>query len=733
MAEPQSPDNFIKDIVVADLREGRHRTVVTRFPPEPNGYLHIGHAKAICLDFGLAQELGGRCHLRMDDSNPETEDMEYVEAIQRDIHWLGFDWGEHLYFAADYFERIYEQAEHLVKSGKAYVDSLSEDDMRAYRGTITEPGKPSPYRDRPVGENLDLLRRMRAGEFADGAHVLRAKIDLASPNMKMRDPALYRIKHEPHYRTGTTWCIYPLYDFVHPLSDAFEGITHSICTLEFENNRELYDWVIDNCKVDARPRQYEFARLNLSYTLMSKRKLLKLVEDGRVSGWDDPRMPTIAGIRRRGYTPEAIRKLCEMVGVAKNNSTVDLGKLEFCVRDDLNRRAPRAMCVLDPLEVELTDLDGGEELEAPCFPPDVGGPGTRKIPLSSKIFIERDDFAEDPPPGYHRLAPGREVRLRYAGIVRCDEVVRDAAGAVKRLRCGYERADRAVKGTIHWVSAAHAVPVTVRLYDRLFQAERPEELEDLNPNSLVIRERCMLEPAAAAAAPGSHFQFERQGYFFADPIDSKPGAPVFNRTVTLRDTWAKIQSRSEATPSRPSAPRQDRPSGPKGPTPSVDPLAKVLGKSPLLADAVAGALERRGDLHTPLGNVVVNVVAAVVNERGDYRPAVDLLIELAEMLHDKSLTVTQAREIAAEIGDGDESARKRAKKKGWLGEQVRAGALTPVVESVLAAHPAEVARYRSGKIELINLFLGKVMKETRGKADAGEVRVEIERQLRTEV
>ncbi|RMH12156.1 MAG: glutamine--tRNA ligase/YqeY domain fusion protein, partial [Gemmatimonadetes bacterium] len=541
-----APRDFIRAIVQRDVEAGTHGgRVITRFPPEPNGFLHIGHAKSICLNFGVAAEHGGRTHLRFDDTNPTTEDMRFVEAIQEDVRWLGFDWGEHLYFASDYFERLYEYAEELIRKGLAYVDSQSEEDIREGRGSVTEPGVESPYRARPAEENLDLFRRMRAGEFEDGAHVLRARIDMSSPNMLMRDPLLYRIRHAHHYRTGDAWCIYPLYDFAHCLSDSIEGITHSICTLEFENNRELYDWILDHLDVpQPRPRQYEFNRLNLEYTVLSKRKLLRLVGEGHVEGWDDPRMPTLAGLRRRGVTPEAIRTFCDMVGVAKTDSRVDLDKLEYAIRDDLNRRAPRAMAVLRPLKLVIENYpeDREERFEAPAFPPDVGGEGSRALPFGREIFIDAGDFALEPPPGFHRLAPGREVRLKYAYLVRCTDVVRDAEGRVVELRATYDpesRGGRApdgrrVKGTIHWVSAAHAVPLTVRQYDRLFSVPDPDDvpegedfLANLNPESLVTVE-AFGEPGLADVAPGEHRQFERLGYFVADPVDSSPGRPVFN-------------------------------------------------------------------------------------------------------------------------------------------------------------------------------------------------------------
>jgi glutaminyl-tRNA synthetase len=559
-AEAPASLDFIREIIVDDQRTGKHHGKVhTRFPPEPNGYLHIGHAKSICLNFGVAQEFAGRCNLRFDDTNPTKEDVEYVEAIEEDVRWLGFEWAG-IFFASDYFETLYGCAEQLVRDGRAYVDSLSADEIRAYRGTLTEPGRNSPHRTRSVEENLDLFRRMRAGEFPDGAHVLRAKIDMASPNVNMRDPTLYRIRHAHHHRTGDAWCIYPTYDYAHPISDALEGITHSLCTLEFEDHRPLYDWVVDSLKgyarFPSRPQQIEFARLNLNYTIMSKRKLLALVEQGHVAGWDDPRMPTIAGIRRRGYTPEAIRDFCNRIGVAKKENVIDVALLEHTVREDLNRRAPRALAVLRPIKVIIDNYPEGktEEVEAINNPEDPSA-GSRRIPFSRELYIDEDDFREDPPKKFFRLSPGVEVRLRYAYILKCERVVKDAAGAIVELRCTIDAeslngatAQRRVKGTIHWVSAAHARTAEVWLYDRLFNSEEPGEdgrdpLSDLNPRSLEVLTGAKIEPSLASAPVGARFQFERNGYFSVDP-DSRDGRPVFNRTVTLKDTWAKIEKRS---------------------------------------------------------------------------------------------------------------------------------------------------------------------------------------------
>ena len=559
-AHNKSSTDFIRAIIHEDLKANKNDgRVATRFPPEPNGYLHIGHAKSICLNFGIAADFRGTCNLRFDDTDPSGETMEYVESIRSAVRWLGFDWGEREFFASDYFERLYQYAVKLIELGKAYVCSLSPEEIRAYRGTLTEPGTESPYRNRSITENLDLFERMRAGEFEEGAHVLRARIDMASPNIVMRDPILYRIKKEAHYRTGTQWCIYPMYDFAHCLSDSIEGITHSICTLEFEINRPLYDWILNELKTACHPQQIEFARLNLSHTVMSKRKLAELVEKGLVGGWDDPRMPTLAGMRRRGYTAEAIREFCDRIGVAKRDSIVDMELLEHCVREDLNLHAPRAMAVLRPLKVIIDNYPEGkdEEFAAPNHPQDPGM-GSRKVPFSRVLYIEQDDFMEDAPKGFFRLAPGREVRLRNAYFIKCERAIKDEkTGEIREIHCTYDPATRGgyapdgrkVKGTIHWVSAARAVPAEVRLYDRLFATANPgAEAEKagtdfsafLNPTSLQTLTTCYVEPSLAKVAPESRYQFERLGYFCVDAVDSSAKRLVFNRTVTLRDTWAKI-------------------------------------------------------------------------------------------------------------------------------------------------------------------------------------------------
>jgi len=555
--ETKVPPNFIRSIIADDVKRGKNGgKVLTRFPPEPNGYLHIGHAKSICLNFGLAAEFGGLCNFRFDDTNPGKEEVEYVDSIMNDVRWLGFDWDDRFYHASDYFEQLYEWAIDLIKAGKAYVDSLSADEIREHRGTLTEPGKQSPYRNRSVAENLDLFQRMRAGEFEDGAHVLRAKIDMASPNINLRDPVMYRIRNMSHWRTGDKWCIYPMYDYAHGQSDALEGITHSICTMEYEDHRALYDWYLDNLDVPGHPQQIEFARLNLSYTVMSKRKLLQLVQEGYVAGWDDPRMPTLAGMRRRGYTPEAIRNFCERIGVGKRESLVDLALLEYCVRENLNQSAQRVMGVLRPLKVVIENYpaDQVEQLDAVNNPEDASA-GIRKVPFSKVIYIERDDFMENPPKQFYRLSAGREVRLRYAYFIKCVDVIKDEKGEVVELRCTYDPATRGgdsppdgrkVKATLHWVSAAHSIEAEVRLYDKLLNRPDPSEDKDgsnfkdfIDRNSLEVIEAAKLEPSLAGAPAGSRYQFERLGYFCVDS-DSTPDKMVFNRTVTLRDTWAKV-------------------------------------------------------------------------------------------------------------------------------------------------------------------------------------------------
>ncbi len=746
VTDPETPErarDFIREIISADLRAGRHQSVVTRFPPEPNGYLHIGHAKSICLNFGLAQDFGGACHLRMDDTNPTTEDLEYVQNIERDVRWLGFDWGDKLFYASDYYERLYELAQELVQKGLAYVCDLDEDQISEYRGTITEPGRPSPFRDRSVEENLELFRKMRAGEFDDGARVLRAKIDMSSPNMKMRDPLLYRIKHAHHYRSGDAWCIYPLYDFAHPLSDALEQITHSICTLEFENNREIYDWLVEHLELPSRPRQYEFARLSLTYTMMSKRKLLELVEKRHVAGWDDPRMPTLAGLRRRGVSAESIRNFCARVGVSKNNSTVEVALFEHTLRDDLNEKCPRVLAVLNPLEVVIENFpeDSVEELDAPFWPHDVPKEGSRTLPFSHALYIDRSDFLESPPKDFFRLAPGREVRLRHAYVIRCERVEKNDAGEITRLVASYDpqtrggdSGGRKVKGTIHWVSKAHAVDVEVRLYDRLFQTEMPgaggtDPLADLNPESLRVV-RAKAEPSLATAKAEDRFQLEREGFFYVDPIDSRPGNPVLNRTVGLKDTWAKITARS--TPQKTKAPRPrsqgSSKSGPKHTEP-LSPEAEALQKSHALSPEDARSLAERPALlalfHAALAvhsnakgiaSVIVNELPSEARAGGELRFGGAEVGELVSLIDDGTISSAIAKKVLAQMLDGKGSPKAIVESSG-LRQITDSSALSTAVDDVLGQHADVVARYRAGNEKVLGALVGMVMKATAGKAN----------------
>jgi glutaminyl-tRNA synthetase len=758
--------DFLREAVRRDTAAGRYGgRVVTRFPPEPNGFLHIGHAKSICINFGIAREFGGVCHLRFDDTNPETEDMRFVESIQRDVRWLGFDWDGKMFFASDYFERLHGFAVRLVEAGKAYVDSLDEAGIREYRGTVTAPGRESPWRNRSVAENLDLFARMRAGEFPDGAHVLRAKIDMAAANMKMRDPLLYRIRHATHYRTGDAWCIYPMYDFAHPLSDAIEGITHSICTLEFENNRAIYDWLLDALFPEPRPHQYEFARLNLDYAVMSKRKLAQLVEEKFVSGWDDPRMPTIAGLRRRGYTPEGIRLFASRIGVDKTNSRVGVEVLEDAIRDDLNARCPRAMAVLRPLPVTIADLpDGGVEwVDAPPWAGEGGGGAPRKLPLSREIVIERDDFAEIPPEGWLRLSPGAEVRLAGACLVRCDEVVKEpATGEVSALRCsrvpeggaggpGAAGGKKRKATAIHWLSASHAVPAEVRLYDRLCDVPDPESPEDgktfkdhLNPGSAVVLRGSLVEPALAGTAPGERFQFVRNGYFVADEADSKPGAPVFNRIIGLRDGFKASRAGAAAPPpaTRPKAAAKPSPPPAQGTLSEERAKARAahpslaaryeryvssLGLSPELADvltgeaAVADFFEAALSFH-PDARSVANRIANDVLREAKGRPLGELpfgpaeLAELAAMADRGAVTSPAARAIFSEMVSGGGRPAEIAARLG-LDRAMSDAEVAAAIDSVLSKFPSQVAEYRAGKATLLGMFTGHAMRAVAGKAD----------------
>ena len=770
MSEAPRAKNFLTDIVEADLAQGKNGgRVVTRFPPEPNGFLHIGHAKSILLNFGLARQYGGRTHLRFDDTNPTTEDTSYVEAIQGDVRWLGGEWA-HLYYASDFFERMYECAERLIREGHAYVDTQSQEAIREQRGAFERPGVNSPFRDRPPAESLELFRRMRAGDLPDGASVLRARIDMAHPNVLMRDPLLYRIRHIPHHRTGDRWCIYPMYDFAHPLEDAFEGVTHSICTLEFESNRELYDWVLDHLGPwDPRPRQYEFARLALGFTVMSKRKLLQLVNHQRVSGWDDPRMPTLAGMRRRGVTPEALRDFAELIGVAKNNSVVDIGKLEFAIRADLEARAPRAMAVLAPLRLEVTSwpAERVQELAVPWWP---GEPsrGTRPVPFGRELLIERDDFAEDPPPGWKRLAPGREVRLAGGYLVRCDEVVRGPDGQVTALRCTHDpaslgEAGRRGGGTLHWVHATRSVPAEVRLYDRLFAVEQPDAEPDflavLNPDSLTVVNDARVEPALAAAEPGTRWQFLRQGYFFVDPVDARPAKPVFNRTITLKDAWSargaavaearKPKARKEqavAASGAAAAPRRTRAAARAEQRASIPALAEryaryraELGLSEEDADLLSADLGTSGwfeaalAVHPDAASVarwLTNDALGLARERAlDELPLDGAAFGRFVALVDGGLLVPAAAKtlLADLVERGGDPAARMAELGLEKMQDLRA--VCAAVERALASRATEVARFRAGEKKLFGFLLGAAMKETQGSADPALVRELVKQQL----
>ncbi|MEX2401763.1 MAG: glutamine--tRNA ligase/YqeY domain fusion protein [Rhodothermales bacterium] len=765
--DDRTGSNFIRSIIESDLREGRvEGGIVTRFPPEPNGYLHIGHAKSICLNFGLVQDFEGVCNLRFDDTNPATEDIEYVEAIKRDVRWLGFDWDDREFYASDYFEQLYAFAEQLIRSGHAYVDSLDEDEIRAMRGTVTEAGRESPYRSRSIEENLDFFRRMRAGEFSDGEHVLRAKGDMASSNMKMRDPLLYRIRHARHYRSGDEWCIYPMYDFAHPLSDAIEEVTHSLCTLEFDNNRELYDWVVEHTVGEPRPHQYEFARLNLDYTVMSKRKLLRLVQEGLVSGWDDPRMPTIAGLRRRGVTPESIRSFCDTIGVAKADSRVGIDLLEYTIRDDLNFKAPRVMCVLRPLRVVVTNFpeDKVEELDASYWPRDVPKEATRTVPFTRELFIDREDFREDAPKGFYRLAPGREVRLRYGYFIRCQEVVKDDDGVVVELRCTYDPETRGgsapdgrkVRGTIHWVSATASLPAEVRLYDRLFHVPDPEAgdgdfTEHLNPHSLIVAAEARIEPSVSADAPATRYQFEREGYFWQDPHDSEAGRLVFNRIVPLRDTWAKIEearaktdeparSRSEEEPASPPPPttaeRVEALSGPERERFEAlsalglsDADAVILTENPDVAEYFEATRDRY-DEPEALANWVVNELLRALKDQSleSFPVSPADFADLVRLIEDDVISARIAKDVFEEMIATGNDARAIVDERGLV-QVADPEALTPIVDDVLSSNPDKVTAYREGKHGLIGFFIGQVMKQTDGKAKPELVREILEVKL----
>ena len=731
--------DFLRTIVEEDLKSGKYREVITRFPPEPNGFPHIGHAKSICINFGIASDYHGHCNLRMDDTNPTKEDTQYVEALKDAVEWLGFDWGNNVFFTSDYFPKLYDYATQLIKMGKAYVDSLTEEEIRQYRGTVTQAGKRSKYGDRSIEENLDLFERMKKGEFKDGEHVLRARIDMSAANMKMRDPLLYRIRHAHHFRAGDEWSIYPMYDFAHCLADYIEGISHSICTLEFENNRDIYDWVLDTLGLTmSRPYQYEFARLGINYTVMSKRKLLELVKGGQVSGWDDPRMPTIAGYRRRGYTAESILNFCDQIGIAKANSMVDVAQLEFCIRDDLNTKVPRVMCVLDPLKVTIENYNGSEEIDASYYPHDVPKEGSRKLPFSREIYIERDDFIENPPKGYFRLTPKQPVRLRHAYIISCKEIIKDANGNVTEIKAEYYPESKSgsdtssikIKSAIQWVSAKEAKAVEVRLYDRLFANEAPEGVEDINPDSLKVIKNALIEPAVITDRLDERFQFERQGYFYADPTLYTDENPVFNKIVSLKDSWSKkrkvipeafiskipkVQIDGEVVPM--SEAEQALFDKYTGELKLNSEIANTLARDKNLSSFYEEALKQ---LDSPVGlaNIVSNEVARElkVREVSQLKFNAKQISELVKMVDDETISSKIAKQVFEQMAKSGENPIQIVETKGLI--QINdPSKILPIIDEVIAKNPDNVAKFKAGNGKLLGFFVGQVLKTTGGKAN----------------
>ena len=729
--------DFLRTIVEKDLQAGKYKEVVTRFPPEPNGFPHIGHAKSIAINFGIASDYKGHCNLRMDDTNPTKEDTKYVEALKDAVEWLGFEWGGNVRYTSDYFHQIHDYAVELIKMGKAYVDSVDEEEMRELRGTVTEAGKRSKFADRSIEENLDLFERMKNGEFKDGEHVLRAKIDMSAANMKLRDPLLYRIRNVHHFRTGDAWHIYPMYDFGHCLSDYIEGVSHSICTLEFENNRDIYNWVLETLGLNAtRPFQHEFARLGINYTVMSKRKLLELVEGGQVSGWDDPRMPTIAGYKRRGYTPESILTFCEQIGIAKANSMVDVAQLEFCIRDDLNTKVPRVMAVLDPLKVTIENYEGSEELNASYYPEDVPKEGERKIPFSREIYIERDDFMENPSKGYFRLTPEQPVRLKHAYIITCKEIIKDADGKIVEIKAEYNPNSKSgsdtsgikVKSAIQWVSAHEAKEVEVRVYDRLYSAENPESIEDLNTNSLTVIKNALIEPAVITDKPDERFQFERQGYFYADPVDYTDEKPVFNKIVGLKDSYSK----KKKTPVE----------APKEKKVQIDGEVVAMSEAEQalfdkyttelkLNSEVANTLARDAELsafyeealvafNSPvtLANIVSNEVARELKQMQveELKFSATQVAELVKMIDDKTISNKIAKQVFEEMIKSGENPSKIVEAKGLV-QISDPDVIAPIIDEIIEKNPDNVEKFKAGNTKLLGFFVGQVLKSTGGKAN----------------
>jgi glutaminyl-tRNA synthetase len=732
--------DFLRKIVEEDLKSKKYSEVVTRFPPEPNGFPHIGHAKSISLNFGVARDYNGRCNLRMDDTNPLTEDMRYVEALKDAVEWLGFRWSGDVRYTSDYFSKLYGYGVELIKMGKAYVDSLSEDEIREYRGTVKEAGRRSQYANRTVEENLDLFRRMREGEFEDGEHILRAKIDMSSPNMKMRDPLLYRIvKKAPHYRTKDDWAIYPMYDFAHCLSDYIEGVTHSFCTLEFENNRELYDWIIETLKLEPpRPHQYEFARLNMNYTVMSKRKLKELVDSGVVEGWDDPRMPTIAGLRRRGYTPESILNFCEDIGVAKANSIVDVAQLEHSIRDDLNPKVPRVMSVLEPLKVIIENYNGSEEIIAPYYPHDVPKEGSRKLPFSQEIYINRDDFSENPPKGYYRLTPNQPVRLRYAYIIKFKEAIKNSSGDIIEIRADYYPNSKSgedssgvkVKSAIQWVEAKSAKEVEVRLYDRLFQTENPQGVEDINPNSLKVIKDALIEPAVITEKPDIRFQFEREGYFYTDPIDYSDERPIFNKIVSLKDSWAKKSKKRDIKDRPKQKVKKVQIDGEVTPmTPEQQKLFDRYFKELKLNSEVANTLARDRTLSNffhealegfkspvTIANIVTNEVARELKGGSKLKFTPKDIAQLAKMLDEEMISTKIAKQVYEKMAKSGQNPIDIVEERG-LKQISDPNILLPIIDEVISKNPQNVEKYRNGNRKLFGFFVGQVLKATKGRGN----------------
>lgn len=732
--------DFLHAIVEEDLKAGKYQAVHTRFPPEPNGFPHIGHAKSICLNFGLAKDYHGTCNLRMDDTNPTTEDTRYVQALQDAVEWLGFEWEGNVRYTSDYFSKLYDYAIALIKMGKAYVDSLDEQTMREYRGTVTQAGRRSDYANRSIEENLALFEQMKNGEFAEGEHVLRAKIDMGASNMKMRDPLLYRIRHAHHYRAGDAWHVYPMYDFAHCLSDYIEGISHSICTLEFENNREIYDWVLDTLGLGSiRPYQYEFARLGMNYTVMSKRKLLELVQSGKVEGWDDPRLPTIAGYKRRGYTPESILNFCDQIGVAKSNSMVDMAQLEFCIRDDLNTKVPRVLCVLDPLKVTLTNYEGVEQIDASYYPHDIDKEGSRKIPFSKEIYIDRGDFSEHPPKGYYRLTPNQPVRLRHAYIIACEEVIKDSEGTIIEIKAKYypnsksgeDSSGMKVKSAIQWVDAKASKSVEVRLYDRLFKDEAPEGIEDINPDSLIVK-KAHIEPAVIIEQPNERFQFEREGYFYADPINYSDDMPVFNKIVGLKDSWTKksqpkikkseqktevknLQIEGEVVPmSEDEEVRFNRYTTELKLNREV---ANTLARDEKLSNFYEEAL---GIFDSPviLANMVANEVARELKNKAPHEVKFDAskVASLVKMVEEETISTKIAKEVFEQMVQNGQNPTKIVEDKGLV-QMSDPSIISPIIDEVIAKNPENVAKFKAGNSKLLGFFVGQVLKATGGKAN----------------